>query len=221
MRGRCWLIGLYLFATLILANWPVFAASNSELGRQLFHGFLPFSAGNAVTNTRRPADLVACYSCHGAQAVGKIEGGLKVPAVRWQNLSASSNSGIRYGSEADLRAAITLGIGRAGKPLNTAMPRYQLTQVEADAMIDYLRIAGTVEDLPRGVSPTTIRLGIMVPLSGPLQGTGEKILRGASNVATAVNESGGVHGRKIQLITVDSYPDADLAAQALVEEAVN
>lgn len=64
----------------------------------------------------------------------------------------------------------------------------------------------------QGVTPRTVVLGQSAPLSGPLQSVGEDIRNGALAYLRKLNDAGGVHGRRIELATLD---DAGEPARAL------
>ena len=73
----------------------------------------------------------------------------------------------------------------------------------------------------QGVSKTEITLGSIQDLSGPLAGFGKQLRNGMMLRVNEVNEQGGVHGRKINLLVEDSGYDpkkAGLAAQKLVNQ---
>jgi len=73
----------------------------------------------------------------------------------------------------------------------------------------------------QGVSKTDITVGTIQDLSGPLAGYGKAVRNGMMLRIDEVNEQGGVHGRKLKLITEDSGYDpkrAVLAAQKLVNQ---
>ncbi|MBS0528663.1 MAG: ABC transporter substrate-binding protein, partial [Proteobacteria bacterium] len=62
---------------------------------------------------------------------------------------------------------------------------------------------GRAEEIKaRGVSPTEIKLGQTAPLSGPLS-LYATFSRATSAYFAMVNERGGIHGRKIKLVTLD------------------
>ncbi len=61
------------------------------------------------------------------------------------------------------------------------------------------------------VTPRTVVLGQSAPLSGPLQAHGEEIRNGALAYFRPLNDAGGVHGRRIELATLDDAGDADKA----------
>src|SRR2546423_1282345 len=54
-----------------------------------------------------------------------------------------------------------------------------------------------------GVTETAVRMGFSGPLSGPLQALGTECVQGANVYLKAVNDHGGVYGRKVDLIAKD------------------
>src|SRR4051794_35293947 len=72
-----------------------------------------------------------------------------------------------------------------------------------------------------GVSASTIVIGQSAPLSGANAELGNDIRNGALAYFKKVNEAGGVHGRKIELATLDdanAVPRAEANTKKLVEE---
>ena len=59
----------------------------------------------------------------------------------------------------------------------------------------------------QGVSAGTIVLGQSAALSGPAQALGEEIRNGALACLRTLNDAGGVHGRRIELATLDDAGD--------------
>lgn len=73
----------------------------------------------------------------------------------------------------------------------------------------------------QGITEDTIKLGAFTPLTGPVADPGNGAVRGQQVVFDAVNESGGIDGRKIDLITADDKYDpaeAQAAARRLNEQ---
>ena len=73
----------------------------------------------------------------------------------------------------------------------------------------------------RGVTPTEIRLGASVVLSGPLGPQTQEFGQGARLYFDAINATGGVHGRKIVYTTLDDGFDVKRAVdntRQLIEE---
>jgi branched-chain amino acid transport system substrate-binding protein len=84
-----------------------------------------------------------------------------------------------------------------------------------------LAVSGAALAQQQGVSKTEITVGTIQDLSGPLAGYGKAVRNGMLLRIDEVNEQGGVHGRKLKLITEDSGYDpkrAVLAAQKLVNQ---
>ena len=74
---------------------------------------------------------------------------------------------------------------------------------------------------PNGVSAAAIVIGQSAPLSGANAELGNDIRSGALAYFRQVNESGGVHGRRIDLVTLDDanqVPQAEANTKKLVEE---
>ena len=62
---------------------------------------------------------------------------------------------------------------------------------------------GNVRAPVRGVTDTEIRFGISAPFSGAAKELGQNMKLGIEAAFNAVNERGGVHGRKLRLIAAD------------------
>src|SRR6185295_4124889 len=74
---------------------------------------------------------------------------------------------------------------------------------------------------PAGVNASRILIGQSAPLTGANAELGNDIRNGALAYFRRVNESGGVHGRRIELVSLDDanqVPRADENTKKLVEE---
>lgn len=72
-----------------------------------------------------------------------------------------------------------------------------------------------------GVSTGAIRIGMVNVQSGPASGLGKGMLAGAQAVFKEVNATGGVHGRKIELVVADDGYEPDRAVDqtlAMIEK---
>ncbi|MFT3820815.1 MAG: ABC transporter substrate-binding protein [Rubrivivax sp.] len=72
-----------------------------------------------------------------------------------------------------------------------------------------------------GVTPTTIKVGMFGPLSGPNLTYGFDVINAAKMWFDKVNQEGGVHGRKIELVVEDDRcnpNDLTAAVKKLVEQ---
>jgi len=76
-----------------------------------------------------------------------------------------------------------------------------------------LMIGGLAAAGDRGVTPTEIRLGASVVLSGPLGAQTLEFNEGSRLYFDAVNAAGGVHGRKITYTTLDDGFDVKRAVE--------
>ena len=82
-------------------------------------------------------------------------------------------------------------------------------------------VAGTATAETPGVTDTTIKLGLMVPLTGPGGATvGVGMATGAKAVWTAANEAGGIHGRMIEWVEEDTGCTAEMGIPA-VKKAIH
>ena len=72
-------------------------------------------------------------------------------------------------------------------------------------------VAGTATAETPGVTDDTIKIALMVPLTGPAGATvGPGMSAGAQAVWKEVNEAGGIHGRKIEWIEEDTGCTAEI-----------
>ncbi|MDT5399221.1 MAG: urea transport system substrate-binding protein [Mycobacterium sp.] len=70
----------------------------------------------------------------------------------------------------------------------------------------------SLEVLVDGPSDDVLRLGLLIPMSGPLGLTATSALDAACLAATEVNERGGERGRRVELVLVDAGSDPDRVA---------
>ena len=75
------------------------------------------------------------------------------------------------------------------------------------------------------VAADPIKIGFPIPLSGPTAVYGKPILAGAELAVSQINASGGVLGRKIELLSRDSKANADeavrLARELIIKDSVD
>jgi branched-chain amino acid transport system substrate-binding protein len=65
-----------------------------------------------------------------------------------------------------------------------------------------------------GVSAEAIRIGQVCALTGPAQGLGQEMQAGATAYFEHVNSQGGIHGRKISLLTLDDSYEPEQTIEA-------
>src|SRR5512141_2673652 len=130
-----------------------------EMGRRIYaEGLLP--SGAALTGTRFDSTVVsgaqaACINCHRRSGMGQVEGDLQVSpiagnflfapksdkhlAVMDPRVSKALNQAHDPYTNASLADAILHGKNNQGREMSVAMPRYNLSPKELDALTAYLR----------------------------------------------------------------------------------
>src|ERR1700735_4521431 len=61
--------------------------------------------------------------------------------------------------------------------------------------------------LTASANPQDITIAVAGPMTGPVASIGEQMKRGAENAAAAINDAGGVNGRKIKIAIEDDACD--------------
>lgn len=185
----------------------------------------PISALIARGGAPLPASIVPCGSCHGSDGRGRPEGGVLPPDITWSSLSAAYGHDHEYGrshpafDDASLARTITEGIDPAGNELDRSMPRYSMSEADLADLVAYIKRIEA--DLETGISDGEIRIGTVLPTTGPLVGLGEMMRRVLEAYFNGVNARGGINGRKLQLVVAAYDPDPTYAGwrvRDLVEE---
>jgi len=197
-----------------LADAPRAAPLRSEeqRGKQLYlQGTSPNDSAIVAVVGRSaiqvPASAVPCVNCHGADGLGRPEGGVIPPDIRWRSLSKpyghSHPNGRRHPAftEATVAQAITQGIDPAGNTLDITMPRYALSAEEVQDLLAYLQRLGTEDD--PGLTETHIRVGTMLPLQGQRGDIGLAVQGVLRAFFDAVNARGGLYGRQLKLVVAE------------------
>jgi ABC-type branched-subunit amino acid transport system substrate-binding protein len=95
-----------------------------------------------------------------------------------------------------LKRAISLGLDPAGHPLNATMPRFRMSLEDMEDLVAYLQQLGTGSD--PGVSDTAVRVGVLLPPSGPLSEMGKAVRAAVTARFAALNRDGGLYGRQLE-----------------------
>jgi len=130
--------------------WPANAAAagapDLEIGRRLYRDGIRAS-GRPVKvivagDTEFEGTQFNCQTCHRRSGLGSFEGDVVASMVTAAALYEDKTSGPRkrraYTDET-LARALRDGVDSDGQPFDPIMPRYELTDVEAEGLIAYLR----------------------------------------------------------------------------------
>jgi ABC-type branched-subunit amino acid transport system substrate-binding protein len=226
-------VGLWIA---LIALWSVaFAASTDRLtaqekkGKQIYlTGTSP--SGREITailgagDNDAPGSLMACANCHGFDGRGKPEGGVIPSNITWEELTKSyghaHSSGRRHPAYAELSLAraIAEGVDPAGNQLAAAMPKYRMSHEDLADLIAYLK--RLTDDRDPGITETTVKVGTLLPMTGPLAeigGVAKAVIAGYFN---DINDGGGIYNRRLELHVVDAPDASSISANAkrLVED---
>ncbi|MFJ4065801.1 ABC transporter substrate-binding protein [Pseudomonas sp. NPDC089996] len=204
--------------------WALELTPNEQAGKRLYR--LGVSASDAQLTARVgasdmsvPASVLPCASCHGTDGRGRAEGGVRPPSLDWQRMALGQgerqSNGRSYPaySDASLARAIQYGVDPAGQRLDPAMPRFELTVADQRNLTAYLKRLS--EDRDPGVEEGVLRLGTLLPASGPLADAGHVVRAVLEDGLEQINQQGGIHGRRLELVVADTGTDSATAEQAL------
>lgn len=216
MKTRIGLAGVraaLLAGLLMLACGALAADDDATLGQRLFKGQTRFAQSPTVNAVPLPA--AQCARCHGPRGEGRSEAGLDVPALRGQALLLARDAQPAFADMHAVMEAVMRGIGRGGRTLDPAMPRYTLNEVEQRAIAAHLaRLQGAQRTVVPGVSADEIRIGMLAPEGGPLSAAAALARAGVQSRIDEANRRGGIFGRRIllQAVAASASMDATLAA---------
>jgi ABC-type branched-subunit amino acid transport system substrate-binding protein len=170
--------------SLLLLPLLLGAAPREERGREIYlegAGEITAVIGEEG-GTEVPASALPCASCHGRDGRGRSEGGVKPSDLT------------RIDDERSLKRAIAMGLSSKGEPLQVAMPRYRMSRQDMADLISYIKTLGHESD--PGVSDTAVRIGAVLPPSGPLSSMSRAVREA---LAARFEEAGTLWGRRIEL----------------------
>ncbi len=236
-RGRaCWRSGL-LIATLGLCAGALLAATlldaRTARGETIYlhgtsadHGAIEAIVGDEGVTL--PASAAPCTSCHGRDGLGREEGGLLPPDIRWSQLTKSyghvHGNGRRHPAfdEESFARLLRTGLDPAGNELDRSMPRYRMSDEAIADLVDYLKRLEKLRD--PGVSAERIQVGTLLPLRGPRGAVGQAMAQVLHGHFQDVNAQGGIYGRDLTLLTIPfaGSTEATLESlrQAIQEEGI-
>jgi ABC-type branched-subunit amino acid transport system substrate-binding protein len=223
---RC--IAVLLAASLVVMVGPARAAAplapEEEAGRTIFQDGESsfgdvFSGRLGIAQQQMPGAAVRCANCHGADGLGRPEGGVRPGSVIWSELTKSyghtHDNGRHHPAydQASLRRALTEGVDPAGSPLDGVMPRYNISERDFNALVAYLKKLEFQRD--PGVGADTLRLGTLLPSAGRFGESGQAVKGILQAYLDQVNQHGGIYGRKLELLVAEYTEDRAATQRAL------
>ncbi|KAA0983937.1 ABC transporter substrate-binding protein [Pseudomonas sp. ANT_J28] len=217
-------LGLLLLGGLHFAADALPLSPNESAGKRLYREGVsasgePIMARVGAADILLPATSLPCANCHGADGLGRPEGGVRPPDLSWSRLTSTYGqqqiNGRNYPvyTEGTLARAIQEGRDPGNNRLDPAMPRFVLSMNDQRNLTAYLK--RVAEDRDPGLTPDSLHLGTLLPSQGPLSEEGATVAAVLRGSVARINEAGGIHGRQMRLTIVDSGPDRASAEQAL------
>jgi ABC-type branched-subunit amino acid transport system substrate-binding protein len=218
------LLGLVIFGGLNLTAQALPLTPSESAGKRLYREGVsangePIMARVGAADMLLPASSLPCANCHGADGLGRPEGGVRPPDLTWSRLTSTYGqqriNGRSYPAytEGTLAKAVQQGRDPGKNRLDPAMPRFVLSMNDQRNLTAYLK--RLADDRDPGLSPDTLHLGTLLPGTGPLRDEGATVAAVLRGSVARINNAGGIHGRQLRLTILDPGPDRASAEQAL------
>lgn len=172
-----------------------------EAARRLFRRGLDADARPITARLAGGGELTgefaACARCHGADALGRTEGGYAAPALGGGALLRAGAGPVprpAYDPQT-FRRALTEGVGAGGAPLDAVMPRYTLSDDATGDLWRWLRESDRLDE--PGVTPTTLRVECRVP-AAPTDAADRAFAAAFRGVLDAADAGGGLYRRRFE-----------------------
>jgi len=181
---RAWVATGFLIAIL-----PSSAAGDT--GQRLFEG-APSSTTVTIAGSSQPqpAERLPCLGCHGRDGEGSAEGSVVAPSISPDVLGRPRQARPAYDSLAFLRA-VRDGVDPSGRTLDKAMPRYAISQAEADDLRTYLGVAARRDRI--GIAEERIAFAVLD------EGPGSALLADSLKKAWASRGAPRIWGREVAI----------------------
>ncbi|HET8723570.1 MAG TPA: ABC transporter substrate-binding protein [Anaeromyxobacteraceae bacterium] len=159
-----------------------------------------------------PGSAAPCGTCHGADGLGRPEGGVIPTEITWGALAKPYGHAHPGGrkhpafDERSLGRTLRTGVDPAGNALDPIMPRYEISDADLASLVAYLKVVE--RDLDPGVEATALRVGVVLPDRGALAEVGAGMRKVLQARADALAAAGGVNGRKLELVFAGYDSDA-------------
>ena len=205
-----------LFAALVSPACAEELSDAALRGKQIYHAG-ESASGRPITvfvsrgSAPIPAGVLPCSGCHGEDGEGRPEGGVVPSDITWQVLTKEYGHEHDYGRShpafdaTSIAAAVTHGKDPGGNELDFAMPRYAMHTNDMSDLIAYLR--QMADDSDPGIDDDSIRVASLLPASGRRAPDGEAMRRVMTASINDINDAGGIHGRKLELVVIEGGED--------------
>ncbi|NUU38921.1 ABC transporter substrate-binding protein [Pseudomonas sp. C2B4] len=218
------ILGLLIVGALSLTAQAVPLTPSESAGKRLYREGIsasgePIMARIGAAGMLLPATSLPCANCHGADGLGRPEGGVRPPELTWSRLTSTYGqqqiNGRTYPGYTDSTfvRAVEQGRDPGNNRLDPAMPRFVLSMNDQRNLTAYLK--RLADDRDPGLSPDSLHLGTLLPSSGALSEEGATVAAVLKGCVARINEAGGIHGRALRLTILDPGPDRTSAEQAL------
>lgn len=217
-------LALILLASVSLGVAALPLTPEEAAGKRLYREGLSAS-GEAImarvgaADMLLPATSLPCANCHGADGLGRPEGGVRPPELSWSRLTSTYGqqqvNGRNYPAYNDASLATVIQQGRdpGNNRLDPSMPRFVLSMKDQRNLTAYLKRLADERD--PGLDAETLHLGTLLPSQGPLAEEGATVAAVLNGSVARINEAGGIHGRQLRLTIADPGVDRASAEQAL------
>jgi ABC-type branched-subunit amino acid transport system substrate-binding protein len=215
-----------MLLALLFAALPVLAEPDTAQawGKQIyFEGASP--TGGEITaivgaeGVSLPASAVPCASCHGSDGLGRPEGGVLPPDIRWNELTKVyghvHEDGRKHPAfdQNSLARLIRTGLDPAGNRLDQSMPLYTMSVEDMDSLVAYLRFLE--HDRDPGITDQRIQVATLLPLQGPRAALGQAMAQVMHAYFQEVNARGGIFGRRLELLAIPYGSSAEATLKSL------
>lgn len=144
------ILGLFLIGNLHCAADTLPLNPDESAGKRLYREGVsgsgePIMARIGATGMLLPATSLPCANCHGADGLGRPEGGVRPPDLSWSRLTSTYGqrhvNGRNYPAYTDgtLARAIQEGRDSGNNRLDPAMPRFVLSTKDQRNLTAYLK----------------------------------------------------------------------------------
>ncbi|MGE5752307.1 MAG: ABC transporter substrate-binding protein, partial [Deltaproteobacteria bacterium] len=214
-------VPLLLVLSCAVAAGAAALSAGEARGKRIYlegEGRHPVFAVLVKPGIKAPGSSFPCVKCHLENGEGQLEGGVRSANIGYYALT-SDYPGVRpsgrshppYTAES-LETAVTDGRDPAANELNPVHPRYEMAKEDLDDLVSYLRLLGR-ETVP-GITDNEIRIGALLPESGPLSGAAREMHLLLSAYFAEVNAGGGLFGRRVRFVPVPFDPGRPEGAAA-------